>query len=62
MLFRSLSADGDHLLALTEGELYLGDPLLRELKPRGRGDLYLVALAGNHIYGLTPDGLIWDTL
>lgn len=58
----SLSADGDHLLALTEGELYLGDPGLRELKPRGRGDLYLVALAGNHIYGLTPDGLIWDTL
>ena len=58
----SLSADGDHLLALTEGELYLGDPLLRELKPRGRGDLYLVALAGNHIYGLTPDGLIWDPL
>ena len=58
----SLSADGDHLLALTEGELYLGDPLLRELKPRGRKDLYLVALTGNHIYGLTPDGLIWDTL
>ncbi len=58
----SLSADGDHLLALTEGELYLGDPALRELKPRGRGDLYLVALAGNHIYGLAPDGLIWDTL
>jgi hypothetical protein len=58
----SLNADGDHLLVLAEGELYLADPLLREMKPRGREDLYQVTLAGNHIYGLTPDGLIWDSL
>ncbi len=58
----SLTADGDHLLVLAEGELYLGDPALRELKPRNRGDLYMVSLAGNHLYGVTPDGLIWDSL
>lgn len=53
----SLTSDGKHLLVLAEGQLYLGDTSLTEMKARSYQDLYQVCLAGNSIYGITPDGL-----
>lgn len=53
----SLAADGKHLLVLTEGQLYLADTALQEMKPRDYQDLYQVCLAGSSIYGITPEGL-----
>ena len=58
----SLSADGHHLLVLTEGQLYLGDPGLRELKPREQQSLYWAALSGGGFYGITPEGLVREGL
>lgn len=58
----SLTADGDHLLVLAEGQLYLGDPALRELKLRSRRDLYMVCPAGSSLYGVSPDGLVYGAL
>ena len=58
----SLTADGHHLLVLTEGQLYLGDPSLRELKARDHQGLYWVCLAGSSLYGITPDGLVREGL
>lgn len=54
----SITSDGNHVLVLAEGQLYLGDPSLRELKQRGHSDLYMVCPAGSYIYGVSPDGLI----
>jgi hypothetical protein len=54
----SLTADSAHLLVLTEGQLYLGDPALRELKRREHQDFYRVCPAGSDLYGITPDGLV----
>lgn len=53
----ALAAGGGHLLVLTEGQLYLGDAALKEMKPRAHQDLYQVCLAGNSVYGITPEGL-----
>lgn len=53
----SLTGDGKHLLVLTEGQLYLADTSLKEMKARSYKDLYQVCLAGSSIYGITPDGL-----
>ncbi len=58
----SLTAQGNHLLVLTEGQLYLGDSSLRELKARPHEGLYWVCSAGSSIYGITPDGLIRESL
>lgn len=53
----SLTCDGRHLLVLTEGQLYLADVSLSEMKARTYQDLYQVCLAGSSLYGITPDGL-----
>lgn len=53
----TLTSDGRHLLVLTEGQLYLADASLKELKARNYQNLYQVCLAGSSIYGITPDGL-----
>ena len=53
----ALAAGGGHLLVLAEGQLYLGDAALKEMKPRAHQDLYQVCLAGNSVYGITPEGL-----
>ena len=53
----ALAAGGGHLLVLTEGQLFLGDAALKEMKPRAHQDLYQVCLAGNSVYGITPEGL-----
>ena len=42
----SITSDGNHVLILTEGQLYLGDPALRELKLRSHSDLYMVCPVG----------------
>ena len=49
-------------MILTEGQLYLGDPALRELKLRSHSDLYMVCPVGSSIYGVSPDGLIHTLL
>lgn len=54
----SITSDGNHVLILTEGQLYLGDPALRELKRREHQDFYRVCPAGSDLYGITPDGLV----
>ena len=58
----SITSDGNHVLILTEGQLYLGDPALRELKLRSHSDLYMVCPVGSSIYGVSPDGLIHTLL
>ena len=58
----SVTSDGNHVLILTEGQLYLGDPALRELKLRSHSDLYMVCPVGSSIYGVSPDGLIHTLL
>ena len=58
----ALAADGSHLLVLTEGQLYLGDAALGEMKARSYRDLYQVCIAGNSLYGIAPDGLIRGSL
>lgn len=58
----SLSSDGDHLLILAEGRLYLADPALREVRLRDRDDLYMVCPVGATLYGVSPDGLIYGAL
>ncbi len=58
----SITSDGNHVLILTEGQLYLGDPALRELKLRSHSDLYMVCPVGSSIYGVSPNGLIHTLL
>ena len=58
----SITSDGNHVLILTEGQLYLGDSALRELKLRSHSDLYMVCPVGSSIYGVSPDGLIHTLL
>ena len=54
--------DEGRLLLLTEGQLYLADRSLSQVKTRDADDLYFVCGVGNSIYGITPDGLIYTGL
>lgn len=46
------------ILILTQGRLYLADGHLRQVRARCVDNLYMMCGVGNHIYGITPDGLI----
>ena len=54
----SLTQSGNHLLILTEGELYLSDLFLSEAKLREQADaVYYLCGNGNRIYSIGPQGL-----
>ena len=58
----SLEFTDGRLLILTEGQLLLGDGMLAQVQERRSGDLYYVCAAGNTIYGITPEGLVRESL
>lgn len=54
-----LQYSNGRLFILTEGKLYLGDRALNQIKERESGaDMTAICAIGNHIYGITGEGLV----
>lgn len=57
-VFSIQSIKGGRILLLTDGRLYLADGHLGQVRARRADNLYMMCGVDNHIYGITPSGLI----